>query len=252
MAEEPKVEPMATGPTELKGEVKKDEIDVDALMSELTTLGKTTPESIKGMHTASKESGNLARMVGDLREEIQGLKASKSTPPASPDAYDDPSSVDLGALIRKELGTFWNEQQTAQNQAYQNTMQDLASVQGDEDYGIVKDVYEEHLKSPNVQMAINSGGSSYTKEYDRIVRRYYRGIAMRSKEALEQLTAKGAKVTPPHMESGSPSSPAVPESDEAKANLKKIAERSTGSDDDIDAMLNEFLPKGDTIFDTNT
>ena len=251
MAEEPKVEPMATEPTEPKGEVKKDEIDVDALMGELTTLGKTTPESIRGMHTASQEIGNLNKILGEVREENRQLKYQNKPQPVSNDTYDEPSSVDLGALIRRELGTFWNEQQQSQNQAYQQTMQDLASVQGDEDYGIVKDVYEEHLKSPNVQMAINSGGSSYTKEYDRIVRRYYRGIAMRSKEALEQLTAKGAKVTPPHMESGSPSSPAVPVTDEAKAKLKKIAEQSTGSDDDIDAMLNEFLPKGDTIFDTN-
>ena len=131
-------------------------------------------------------------------------------------------------------------------------MQDLASVQGDEDYSIVKGVYEEHLKSPNVQMTISSGTSTYTKEYDRIVRRYYRGIAMRSKDALEQLTAKGAKVTPPHMESGSPSSPAIPVTDEAKANLKKIAEQSTGSDDDLDKMIDTILPKGDTIFDTNS
>ena len=74
---------------------------------------------------------------------------------------------------------------------------------------------------------------------------------MRSRNALEQLTAKGAKVQPPHVESGTPSEPATSVTDEKKEKIKKITDRATGTDDDIDAYLNTLLPEGDPIFDSN-
>lgn len=255
MAEEPVVEPMETPPAEPAGEVKlEDEIDVDALMGELKALGKTTPESIQGMNAASQQAGNLANQVGTLRDEIESLKASKGQPPASQDDYNDPSSVDLGHLIdskmQANLESFWNKKQEIQGKAYQNMMADLSSVRSDKYYSRIKDVYDEHLKAPNIQVAINNGQTSYSKEYLRVKDKYVDKLLEQSGKTIEQLTSKGVKPSPPHIESGAPAAPVTPETEEKKAKIKKIVDNSTGSDGDLDAMLNEFLPKGDPIFNS--
>ena len=259
MAEEPAVEPMETPPAEPAGEVKlDDEIDVDALMGELKALGKTTPESIKGMHEASQQSGNYANLVGDLRAEIDNLKASKGQPQPSQDDYNDPSSVDLGHLIDSRLKVglkagleeFWSEKQENQSKAYQNMMADLSSVRSDKYYSRIKDVYDEHLKAPDIQVAINNGQTSYSREYLRVKDKYVDKLLEQSGRTIEQLTSKGVKPSPPHLESGSPSVPAPPETGERKDKIKKIVDTSTGSDGDLDKMLDVLLPKGDPIFNS--
>lgn len=254
MAEEPNVEPMETPPTEPASEVKPDdEINVDALMDELKTLGKTTPESIQGMHTASQQSGNLANQVGELRGEIERLTANEGQPPVSQESYVDPSSVDLGRLIDSRLEDglekFWTKKQEIQGKAYQNMMADLSSVRSDKYYLRIKDVYDEHLKTPDIQVAINNGQTSYSREYLRIKDRYVDKLLEQSGKTIEQLSGKGAKPTPPHVESGAPSAPVIPEADERKDKIKKISDNSTGSDDDIDRVLEVLLPKGDKFFE---
>jgi hypothetical protein len=254
MAEEPTTEPMATEPAAPKEPAKEDEIDVDAIMAELKAVGKTTPESVQGMYTASKESGNLANMVGDLKAEIQSLKANRATPQVSQDPYaEEPSSVDLGHLIDSRLETglnkFWTKMQQSQNEAYQQSMQDLSTVQADKYYPHVKDIFDEHLRSPNVQMSISTGTSSYSKEYQRVKDKYTDKLLERAGKTIEQL-GKGVKPSAPHMESGSPSVPVTPESDEIKAKKKKIVDSATGSDDDIDKILDLMLPEGDPITKT--
>jgi hypothetical protein len=71
----------------------------------------------------------------------------------------------------------------------------------------------------------------------------------RAGKTIEQL-GKGVKPSAPHMESGSPSVPVTPESDEIKEKKKKIVDSATGSDDDIDKMLDLMLPEGDPITKT--
>lgn len=255
MAEEPTTtEPMVTEPAKAEGAVKADEIDADALIAELEAVGKTTPESIRGMHTASQQSGNLANLVGDLKAEVQDLKTNRGTPQVSQDSYaDESSSVDLGHLIdsRLEVGLekFMNKVQKSNAEAYQKSMQDLSEVQTDKYFPHVKDIFDEHMKSPNVQMSINAGTSTYSKEYQRVKDKYTEKLLERSNETIKQL--KGVKPSAPHMESGSQTTPVLPETDEKKAKMKKVSERSTGSDDDIDSMLDLVLPTGDGIFDTN-
>ena len=89
MAEEPtNQEPIVQEPTQKVDEPTTDEIDVDALMGELNTIGKTTPESIKGMHTASKEAGNLARLLGEANKKIDNLQSQINQPQRSNTNYD--------------------------------------------------------------------------------------------------------------------------------------------------------------------
>jgi hypothetical protein len=125
-------------------------------------------------------------------------------------------------------------------------MADLSSVRSDKYYSRIKEIYDEHLKAPNIQVAINNGQTSYSKEYLRVKDKYVEKLLEQSGRTIEQLQ-KGAKPKPPHVESGSPSAPVVPETDERKAKIKKIVDNSSGSDDDLDKMIGEFLPKGDEI-----
>ena len=65
-------------------------------------------------------------------------------------------------------------------------------------------------------------------------------------ENLKQQVPPGAE--PPHMETGQIPPERLPEREEAKQKqLKDIAEKGTGSDDDLDALIRAFLPDDDPL-----
>lgn len=236
-------EPKGTPPVE-----EKADIDVDAVMQELEAIGKTKPEEIRGMFTASQSTGKYANEIGSLRQEIERLKSESSQPRQTnydPD-YSGEQGIDLEKVIYNTVGKFWNDQQQMNQKAYRYQMEEMNAINTDEDYPIVRDVWEEHTKTPNFNMRINSGQTSYQREYDKVVRAYYRGVAKRSKEALEFATKQGPK--PPHVESGSPPTPPREEGDDSRDKLRKIAAKATGTDEDVDKMIDAILPTGDAIY----
>lgn len=251
MADEPK--PTLEEPKgESTGEVGSTQnVDVGAVMKELEAIGTTTPESVRNMHHASTQAGRYANEIGELRQEVERLRMQGNTPqPPQTTPYDDYNtgeSVDLGNLIEKKMIDVWGKIQHENNAAYQRQMQEIGAIQSDEDFHLVKDIWEEYTKSPNVGMRVNSGQSSWAKEYDKVVRGYFRGVAKRSKEALEIATKQGGRVTPPHFESGTPPAPPQEAAEDTKDTIRKIASKTSGSDDDIDAMIGALLPEGDAI-----
>lgn len=227
------------------------EINVDAVMQELEAIGKTKPEEIRGMYQASQSTGRYANEIGELRQEIQRLRSERTAPQQPPypePEYGEGPPIDLKKVVKESVGEFWQDIQRQNNEMYQRQMQEMNAIYADEDYPLVKQVWEEHTKTPNFNMRINSGQTSPQREYDKVVRSYYRAVAKRSKEALEVVSKKGGSVKPPHIEAGSPPSPDREEGDSPRDALRKIASKSAGQDADIDKMVETLLPEGDVIY----
>lgn len=250
MADEPK--PTLEGEAEAKpsgAENSEANVDIDAVIKELEAIGKTTPEAVRNMHTASVQTGRYANEIGELRQEIQRMRSERQTPQRqqNDDYYGNDTPIDIRAMLREEINGAITGMQRQQAELYQKQLDELNSVYGDEDYPLVQEAWETYTRTPNFNMKMQSGQASYRTEYDKFVRSYYRKVAQKSREALEFATKGGQKKKPPHMESGTPP-PAREEGDNPKDKVRKIAAKTSGHDDDIDKMIETLLPEGDPIY----
>ena len=100
-------EPILEEPTP---EGPKPEDMAKELLAKLESLGIDTPERIEGIANASRESGNIARQMGELRRqnyELQEMLKSQSKTQSTDTEYGE--SVDLGNLIDQRLENFVNK-----------------------------------------------------------------------------------------------------------------------------------------------
>ncbi len=236
---------------EVKPTIEEPSVDVDAVLKELEAIGKTTPESVRNMHTASQQTGRYANEIGELRQEIERMRTEANVPRQAPprnefDAEYGGESVDLGRLVDDRLHKFWGDIQKQQAETYQRQVAEMNDIYTDEDYELVKDVWDQYAKTPNFNVKLNTGNTTLKGEYDKFVRSYFRQVALKSRDALVVAT-KGGKRTPPHIESGNQAPPSEEESGDKHKNVRKIAAKTQGSDADIDAMIGALLPKDDPI-----
>ena len=91
----------------------KEEFDLDGLMSQLKAVGVTNTEQLENKLNASREAGNLARMLGDVKKQNQELtelvsqlqsSGNKNMANESHD-FDEPVSgaIDLKSEIRNAI-----------------------------------------------------------------------------------------------------------------------------------------------------
>lgn len=218
--------------------------DVQSLLSELNKIGATTPEKVQNMARASQEAGNLARILGEQRKinerllsEVQALKT-KGT-------YDE-QSIDLGSLIDQKLTAHDQKRMQMQMEASRQVMGEMASIRGDEDYSMVSEIFEKHINSPATIFSIQTGQTTPSQEYAKMVRQYYRTLLKRSKDTISTLGTSAATATPPHMETGGVSPPVTNVSvDEKQERLKQAQKGWAGTDRDIERLIDAVLPKGD-------
>lgn len=233
---------------ESSGAKETAEIDVDAVMKELEAIGKTRPEDVRNMHQASVQTGRYANEIGQLRQEIQRLRTEREVPQRRQDygEYDSQDPIDLSQVIRKEVRGVYDEIQQQQAEAYNRQMQQIYKIRSNDYYDLVGEVFEKHVQNPDTQMRINSGQTTYEDEFHRVKDKYLITALQRSRDALGSL--KGGKKTAPHMESGaSPAPTKEPDENNPKERARKVASKSTGSDDDLDSMIDAMLPKGDPL-----
>ena len=241
--EEPKEEPTAEG--------AKDEMA--QLIAELEKIGVEKPEQIQGMFQASQQTGKAWNEVGELRKEVDRLtKALQEKPQVELDDYaTGGETIDLANIVKKAVKeTYVNDILKPQQEAQTRMMQERAAVESDEDYGLVRDVFEKHMSNPQVQAGLYSGQTTITNEYNKVVRTYYRTVAKRSRDILKGMTEKAPKT--PHVEAGETRSiPLPPEDEEKKTRMNNISQqRQSGaldSDAALKALINEVIPEGDPI-----
>ena len=217
--------------------------DAKMLMEELKKLDIQTPQDIQNMAYASRETGKAWNEVGELRQEVERLKASTNKP-VQEDYYGN-ESVDLGRVVEEKVQGVLNRYLEGQNKAQMASMQMMASVRSDPEYAIVGKVFEEYINSPDAMMRLQSGQADYKTEYLNTKAAYYRNLAKRSSKTLEGLMEK--KTKPPHVEqSDSLSEPRLNVDDEKVEQFNRIKkaqrEGSIDSNQALDDIVKSVMP----------
>jgi len=226
MAEEKVVpEEDPTMPEEKPEEKETPKTEVDELVAELEKLGITDSTQLQGMDRASKEAGNLANIVGDLRAEVADLKQVKTKPPQETE-YLEPEGGDLRSIIRDELRGVQKETAEASTKARNIMLGQYKQIKGDPYYPQVKEIWNEKLKDPEFVFDLQSGETDPLREYDKVVREYLVGIAKRSVDTIKTLQG-GGKPAAPHLETGAriPGAPELKDDDKRRGKVKETREK---------------------------
>jgi hypothetical protein len=256
MVEEPQVKEMPTM-EEPKTATPSPLDESKDLLSQLEKLGVKKPEQLQGMATASEQSGKLANMLGEIRRENAELKRMlQETASARPKQQDDPYNpqpVNIEDVVERAVGKFYqNTILGPQMKAQQEFQAQIQEVQEDDHYSVLGEQFQQYIAVPKTQYAIQSGQTSLAREYRRFKDRYFTQLLTKVTDNYRTLLEGGAKPqgskAAPHVESSSSSNYVMPETTpDMKENLKNIAAKGRGTDDDIDAMLKAILPDGDPI-----
>lgn len=237
--------------------------DVQGLIETLGKLEINDPKQLENIHMASQQTGKAWNEVGDLRAkvtEMQGtINALQQRKPVD-DPYDDSYSsqtldgVDLRRVVRDEvmdgLKGFATKLQKEQAEAQQRYFKEVSAIKSDRDYGLVKDIYEKHLRNPEVSYRMQLGQTSQKEEYNNVVRGFYRNLALKSRDVLKGVIPGQ---TAPHMEQGGQTNAMIPdtntEKEERIKNIKKAQETGDiSSDQALDALIGNVLSDDDPVF----
>ena len=216
MAEEKKVEPIVE---------PKSEIDIDGILAELEKAQVKTTEDLQGKFKASKEAGQLANILGEVRRENAELrdliKAQKTAPE---DPYGEQKPVDLEESIMRAVEKV-EAKKEKRNQEVQGKMLEMwNAITTDEDYVLVKPVWEEKLKDPNFVFRMQSGQVDPLKEYNKTVKDFLKGMATKAGDTIKAMRGPGVPV--PHTEKGS-QIPVVEQDLSAEAEKRKKLREKT-------------------------
>ena len=186
--------------------------EVDLLLAELEKAGVTTADQLKDKFIAGRETGNMANQLGEARRQIAELhellryreeRATKEEP-----GYDDDSGVDVRRLLREEIEAHDARKAAAQVEAQKQIQAMWSGIQQDEDYHLVKDIWETKLKDPAFVFGIQQGQLNPVSEYTNTVRAYYKGMLKKTVDVMKKTYGKD-QPSPPHVEQGT-STPSLP------------------------------------------
>jgi hypothetical protein len=187
------------------------ETNVTALISELERAGVTNTEQLQGKLVASREAGNLAVQLGDTRKKVADLETllASQQPNEEPFGTDYNETVDIRKVLREEIEANDNRKMKAQVDAQNQIQAVWQDIQTDEDYPLVKEIWESKLQDPAFVFQIQQGQVNPGREYTNVVRGFYKGIAKKSADAIKALQSGGV-ITPPHVETGVSGVPVQP------------------------------------------
>ena len=243
--EELPTEPVVTEP-EVKAEAPKDELS--ALMTELEKAGVSNAEQLAGKLEASQQVGQMANLLGDARARIQQLESSPAPAPPTPEYESGEETVDLEQLMNTVLDKRDQKRAVMTSKARQQMEATWQAIRNDEDYGLVKEVWEAKLADPAFVMKMRSSGSTPVDEYTKTVRGYYKGISKRALDTITQLQGSGG-VLPPHVE-GEAGVPQIKGKESInQTNIKKLQEdvnkgKLLTEKDELDALDTFFASPG--------
>ena len=224
------VEPNVELPKVEEPKEAKTEVDVDGLMAELTKAGIENPQQLQGKLDAGSEVGRVAQLLGDERKRSRDLEAEIAQLQAAPvkDEFDysqENRPIDIEAVIEKKLGNVLDARDAKARKAQEKSYAAWNKIQTDEDYHLVKEVWEEKLKDPGFVMKIQNGSINPVDEYTSTLRKYYKTLLKQSHETIT--TMQGGKLVPPHVETG----------ERAPANLVSEGDKDTSAERKfLDAM----------------
>jgi len=237
----------------------KPTIDVESLVSELERAGITNAGELEGKLRASKETGRLAQLLGDERNARSNLEARLKELEARPATqsfehmdYNTDKPIDVSAEIERSVEKVFTKREQQQLKAQEENLKKWNFINNDQDYSLVKEVWESKLKDPNFSFKIQYGMVDPVKEYTDTVRGYYKTLLQKSHETITTMRGAG-KVAPPHMETGERSSAnMVSETPSGTDAQKKRAELKAKTEKGHILSQEEEIELIDTIFGSKT
>jgi len=245
-----KVEPTETPttpeetPEEIVEPTETPSTDIDGLIAELEKAGVSRPEELKNKFVAAKEAGNLANQLGQTRAELAEIKALVAAQP-KPQSRDydyesDNTGLDLKDMMKQVIVEDRQEQSKQQAEVQQHVLGMWNEIQSDDDYSLVQPIWEEKLKDPNFLFQVQQGMANPVKEYNKVVRGYYKGIAKRSVDTIKTLQGKSGIQTPMHVEGGDRVQQLPPELSKGEERLKELQKKANkgtlSGDEEMEAL----------------
>ena len=137
--------------------------------------------------------------------------------------------------------------------AQQAMLEQYNRIRGDSMYGKLKDTWEKHVQSPDVDYAIRQGWKTAEQSYQEVKEAYYKEALKRAADTVEKLQSLGAtpvEKKPPHMESGKTQTVPMPTEEMEKTERKQKLKQAPSTDDNLEALIREILPDADPIIRT--
>ncbi|MFX0194536.1 MAG: hypothetical protein ACFFCW_00315 [Candidatus Hodarchaeota archaeon] len=189
-------------------QVEEKKVDVDSLVKELERAGVTNAQELSGKLEASQQVGRMAQLLGDERKaraEIEARLKELETRPAPKqtdfmDDYREGQPIDIEAAIARSVNKVFTEREEQQRKVHETNLAKWNFIQSDEDYGLVREIWEGKIKDPNFVYKIQNGVLDPVNEYTKTVRGYYKNLLKQSHDTIT--TLRGGTTAPPHVETG--------------------------------------------------
>jgi type I site-specific restriction-modification system R (restriction) subunit len=174
--------------------------------------------------------------------------------------YDQPEYVNTtGTLTKDDIKNafrdfYKNDVLGPQQQAYQQNLAEYNSIRNDPRYKMAGRVFEQHIKNPNVQMALNSGQTSLKDEYNRTVIAILENLSgQNAKSKMQQVTTPAAEPeqSVPHMETSESAHVPKPDTEsEKKEKVKTLTkpENWDGTTDSLRKLVDTMIPPDDPLW----
>uniref|UniRef100_A0A6H1ZTY1 Uncharacterized protein n=1 Tax=viral metagenome TaxID=1070528 RepID=A0A6H1ZTY1_9ZZZZ len=184
----------------------KPEVNVDELVAELERAGVTNAQELQNKFKASSESGRLAQLLGEERKHARELQAKleqlANRPAQVPDDIYSERPIDIESVVERSLEKALTTREIKAQKMQEANIASWNQIQTDEDYGLVREIWEAKLKDPNFVFRIQSGMVDPVREYTQTVRGYYKNMMKKSVDTIRQLKGGVPAASPPHIESG--------------------------------------------------
>jgi len=228
MAEKVTEKPVMDGPKpDEKGTEQTPEQKAAEMLETLEKLNIKDPQHIEGIVQTAQKFGPQAQELGEVRRMFEELK------------------IDLGKIVYenqyKAVRDFWAKEIIEPQQKVQGQyFSELNEVQNDEYYGLVGEVFDKHLNSPQVQARIASGQTTVEKEYNKTVRSTLRHFLNQTQDALKGIVKPG-EVKVPNVESQT-QQPVLPtDDDERQEKLEKTIKARKAGEIDSDKAMEDII-----------
>lgn len=181
----------------------EDKVDVDALVSMLESANISTPAELENKLVASREAGQLAYQLGEMRKEVDRLK-NKPAPKAPDNDFDSfgdkPIDIEtaLEGAVEKVLS---KREQKAAEQQRQN-MLTWTKIQSHPYWEKVKDIFQQRMQAPEMMTKLSGGQTDTLTEFYNTVIDFQGGVIKKAAGTVKAWKGENKQPATPELESG--------------------------------------------------
>jgi hypothetical protein len=185
-----------------------------------------------------KQYGDSQNQVGELRRELEGVKAQIQQNQVLEPGYEQPAvniKDVVGQEVRAAFGEMAAENRSAQMK-YLVERNDLMKRPGWKD---VQPHYDKAMQDPQIGFALQSGKLTQDRLYSQINERV---LSSRVNSLIDNLPEGALKPAPPNTETNERIKEPAPEEMAKKQRMDKAVDEQ-----DVDALLKDLIPDNDPI-----